>query len=251
LGETEFKKLKSIKPHPLRLSSYTSLTIIPAMKILIVEDHLATAESLKCYLSSKHEVELASSCQQAEKILAEFNVDLLILDLGLPDGSGIAFCEKDSVNHVPTLILSGRCDTHTKVAALDAGADDYLAKPFSPSELLARINALLRRYKSQVLQSVTKIGHLVLKDHAIEYRGRTTSLTSVEQKLLRELVRSAYQVVSKTTLTQTLDGGDAAEKNNSLESHIKNIRRKLGISRSDHFLETIYGVGYRLNPSYG
>jgi DNA-binding response OmpR family regulator len=208
------------------------------MNILIVEDHLPTAESLTFYLQSKHHVVHATSCNAARIHLNHKPCDLILLDLGLPDGSGLEFCEPNLPDHIPTMVISGNAHLHTKITALDAGADDYILKPFSPAEVLARINALSRRFTPRSTTTLLTVGQLKLEEGRAEYLTQQAQLTQTEAQVLRQLMQTPSQVIPKSQLPATT----------SLEVHIKNIRKKLEVSKDHRLIETIYGVGYRLNP---
>jgi DNA-binding response OmpR family regulator len=221
------------------------------MRILVVEDHIPTARSLELYLQAKHEVTWVDSCKSAVHQLEKQPLDLLLVDLGLPDGSGLELCSYPSIRgELPAIIISGKSETHTKVLALESGADDYILKPFSPVELLARIQAVTRRYQREKSHELN-VGVLTLQcaERKVQYRGNVYQLTSTEEQLLRHLVRHAGQVCSKVRLCEVLSER-AEDAPNILEVHVKNLRRKLGIVKKDHLIETVYGVGYRLNPAY-
>lgn len=211
------------------------------MKILIVEDHLPTAQSVQWYLQSKHQVTHVTSCKDARSYLNINSCDLLLLDLGLPDGSGLEFCEPSLPDHIPTMVISGNSRIHTKITALDAGADDYILKPFSPAELLARINALTRRFTlhgERGTNSPLIVGQLKIEEGRAQYFTSQAQLTQTETQVLLQFMQTPSQVISKERFVVS----------GSIEVHIKNIRKKLHLPKTHKLIETIYGVGYRLNP---
>ena len=208
------------------------------MQILIVEDHIPTAQSVQWYLQSRHQVAHVTSCRAARQHLSKNRCDVLLLDLGLPDGSGLELCEPNLPGHIPTMVISGNARIHTKITALDAGADDYILKPFSPAELLARINALSRRCTPHSRTLSLTVGQLKLEERRVQYSAHYAQLTQTETKLLRRLMQTPSQGIPKASF----------HTSGSLEVHIKNIRRKLQLSKTHNLIETIYGVGYRLNP---
>lgn len=223
------------------------------MKILIVEDHQLTADSLKWHLESRYQVHCVSSCVAAQQQLEQDHFDLLLLDLTLPDGKGTALCENVVHNQgTPAIVISGHQDIHSKITALDAGADDYLTKPFTPLELLARIKAVLRRYKKETPASELSVGNLILKcnEQQLVYKDTHYQLTSTETKLLTHLLRYAGQLRDKELLIRELALEDSTNAYNTLEAHMRKLRRKLFLSRKDRLIETVYGQGYRLNAHY-
>jgi len=241
------------------------------MEILLVEDHLPTAQSISWTLHPKHQVVHAMSCHDAETQLRRQHFDILIVDLNLPDGSGFSFCQlPDDVRSPKVIVLSGLNELQTKVRALEAGADDYLTKPFAPSELQARVSAVLRRGERErdctgfTLQQIGDFA-LSLQSAVVAHNGRRIQLTPTEQHIFSFLIRHRDQVVRKASLLEhvfdrrdncaNLDTSSSRDEGksitlNTIETHIKTLRRKLQLGKKDLLIETIYGLGYRLNSAY-
>lgn len=221
--------------------------------ILLIEDHLPTAQSVQWLLGHRYAVTHAATCQAAERLLEKKEFALMIIDLHLPDGSGAQFCEPAKLHQHSScvLVLSGTADVPTKVKTLIAGADDYLTKPFASAELNARVNALLRRAKVTQPQQVA-LGRIVFfpEESTVQAASTVIRLTRLENLLLSVLLRHRDQVVSRPRLLETVWGDVAEVSEHVLEAQIKNLRKKLHLVADRHFIETIYGVGYRLNTTY-
>lgn len=216
------------------------------MNILLVEDDLQLGKALcrslelagftLCWVRMVHD---------ARQQLASTSFDLMLLDLTLPDGDGLAnmIAWRQAGETIPIIILTARDRTQDLVYGLDAGADDFLAKPFAVPELISRVNAVSRRMAGFAAQIWT-LGELSLNplNHQVMLSGQLLQLSKKEYQLLYELMRMAGQVVHKMALEQRLfDNGEGVESN-SLEVHIHHLRRKIGSER----IITVRGVGYLL-----
>jgi two-component system response regulator PhoP len=220
------------------------------MRILLIEDDLRLVESLGERLRSAG-FALDVSTDGAEGLYAgeEFPIDLAIIDLGLPKMSGLDVIRKlrEHGRGFPILILTARSDWQDKVAGLEAGADDYLTKPFQPEELLARVSALLRRAGGHARPKV-ELGPVTV-DLAAQrvWRGdEEIELTSYEYKVLNYLVMHPGEVVTKTELSEHIYEEDADRDSNVIEVFIGRLRRKLDPDGSLNPIETLRGRGYRL-----
>jgi len=225
------------------------------MRLLIVEDDTALRQSLAGSLrAAGFAVDEAATAAEAEYFASEFAVQLGIVDLGLPDRSGVELITRlrASGAEFPILILTAREHWQDKVNGLNAGADDYVVKPFNLDELKARINALLRRTAGQA-QPVLRAGPLEMNTHAREVRvqGRVVALTAYEYRLLEMLVMRAGRVVSKQELTDQLYDQDFERDSNVIEVFIGRLRRKLDPDNSYKPIETLRGRGYRLAAARG
>ena len=216
-------------------------------RVLVVEDDEDIADVLRRSLRQEgHEVRTASDGEEALGMAAEFVPDLVILDLGLPKLDGVEVCRKlRATGDVPILILTARTDTGDRVEGLDAGADDYLLKPFERAELLARIRALLRRRPPRGTASLT-VGDLVLNPGTREVtRGeRVVDLTNREFELLEFLMRNERLVISRERLLEEVWGYDPTSMTNTIDVFISNLRRKLEEGGEDRILHTKRGAGY-------
>ena len=216
-------------------------------RVLVVEDDDDIADVLRRSLRQEgHEVRTAADGEDALKLASEFVPDLVVLDLGLPKLDGVEVCRRlRSGGDVPILILTARTDTGDRVEGLDAGADDYLVKPFERAELLARMRALLRRRPPRGSASL-KVGDLVLNPGTREVlRGeRTLDLTNREFELLEFLMRNERLVISRERLLEEVWGYDPTSMTNTIDVFISNLRRKLEEGGEERILHTKRGAGY-------
>lgn len=220
------------------------------MRLLIVEDDTALRQSLAGSLrAAGFAVDEAATAAEGEYFAAEFAVQLAIVDLGLPDRSGVELVTRLRAGGAtfPILILTARDHWQDKVNGLNAGADDYVVKPFNLDELKARISALLRRSAGQA-QPILRAGPLEMNTHAKEVRvlDRVVPLTAYEYRLLELLVMRAGRVVSKQELTDQLYDQDLERDSNVVEVLLTRLRKKLDPDRSLGLIETLRGQGYRL-----
>ena len=219
------------------------------MRLLVVEDEAPLrAQLVKRLRAEGFAVEEAADGREGLYIGEEYPLDLGIIDLGLPELSGIDLIHRlrAAGKAFPILILTARGAWQDKVEGLEAGADDYLVKPFHMEELLARINALLRR-AAGFAQPVLSFGPLTLDTRAQTVRrdGRAVELTAFEYKVLEYLALHPGQVISKTELTEHLYDQDYDRDSNVLEVFIGRLRRKLDPRGEFHPIETLRGRGYR------
>jgi len=220
------------------------------MRLLIVEDDVALRESLAGNLREHgYTVDEAGTFSEGDYFANEFDPALAIVDLGLPDRPGaelVAQLRADG-RVLPILILTARDHWQDKVTGLNAGADDYVVKPFHLDELLARINALLRRSAGHA-QPIIRHGTIALDTQAQEVSvdGRDIKLTAYEYRLIEILLLRAGQVVTKAALTDQLYDQDFERDSNVVEVLITRLRKKLDPDRSLGLIETLRGRGYRI-----
>ncbi len=212
-------------------------------KILITEDDEFLREGL-CEMLKKEEYNVfcAENCAQAKKLISETDFNLIILDVMLPDGNGFDFCSavRNSGNNVPILFLTACDDEIQIVRGLDAGADDYVTKPFKLLELLSRVRALLRRNSNNLYKSndIT----IDTNNMTVKKDGESIFLTPTEFQILSALIRNNGIIVTRASLLQSIwDDGEAYIDDNTLSVHISRLREKIGA----HHISTIRGVGYR------
>jgi two-component system KDP operon response regulator KdpE len=224
-----------------------------AIVVMVIEDDFSIRRLLKeCLESAGLVVQAAADLAAARQALSANRIDLVLLDLGLPDGDGVDFVrELRRWSELPVLILSARHLESDKIAALDAGADDYLAKPFPSGELLARIRALARRSRPERPSPVARFGDLQI-DFAARRVWRSDALvhlTPVEFNVLALLTAHAGQVVTYRQLLANVWGPEAAGQNHYVRIVVGHLRRKLEADplRPRHLL-TDTGVGYRFQP---
>lgn len=222
------------------------------MRALIVEDEPMLRESLQKHLiQDGFIIDAAERKQQAEDFLLSNEYDLLLLDLGLPDGDGLELLKESAPNqqNMATIILSARGALEDRIQGLELGSDDYLPKPFSMLELTARIHAVLRR-RFKISENFILIGDLEihLDQNLVKLNDLTLDLTDSEYRILRYLALNKNKTLTRFTLSEHI-WGDKVDERFSLEfisSHIKNLRKKLAKEDLGDIIKTVYGTGYRL-----
>ncbi len=220
------------------------------MRILLVEDEEKIASFLKRGLKeNKYAVDVAVDGEEALYLADVNSYDVMILDLGIPKISGINVCKqvRATKNPVPILILTARSAVEDRVAGLNAGADDYLSKPFSFVELLARLRALLRRERKEK-SDILKIADLELNmlNHQVVRNGRSVALTSREYSLLEYLMLHANQVVTRTMISEHVWNEEFNSFSNIIDVHIRYLRKKIDDGSKHKLIHTIRGTGYIL-----
>jgi two-component system KDP operon response regulator KdpE len=221
----------------------------PGKRVLVCDDELQILRGLRIVLrEAGFEVVTASSVAEAVDAAALRTPDAAILDLILPDGSGVEICRQlRSWSQMPILMLSAVGQEDAKVAALEAGADDYITKPFGPRELVARLNAVLRRVASGVDEATITVDGLELDLAARTVRrdGRDIHLTPIEYDLLRVLARNRGRLLTHRALLSEVWGPRYADDTQTLRTHIANLRRKIEPAGEPRYIRTDAGVGYR------
>lgn len=221
------------------------------MRILLVEDDEQLAENLKARLvKESYSVDLAFNGVDGLYQFSEFPYDLAIVDLGLPELDGISLIKevRKSQIETPILILTARALWQEKVEGLDAGADDYLTKPFHPEELSARVNALIRRSVGKSDPEITA-GPIRLNTRAkqVYLSDSQIDLTAYEYKVLEYLMLNPQKVISKTELTEHIYDQDFDLDSNVIEVFILRLRRKLDPTQALKPISTLRGRGYQFN----
>ena len=216
------------------------------MRILVVEDEPTLAAQLRQALTAAgYAVDLAHDGREACFLGEVETFDAVVLDLGLPlmDGLSVLKRWRGGGRAMPVLILTARGDWHEKVAGIDAGADDYLTKPFHMEELLARVRALIRRAAGQASAELV-CGAVVLDTRGgrVTVDGQALALTSHEFRVLSYLMHHAGEVVSRTDLTEHIYAQDYDRDSNTIEVFVARLRKKL----PPGLIETVRGLGYRL-----
>ena len=223
-----------------------------AKRILMVEDEKAIRDAVAAYL--ERDGFWVRSVGDGQSALEEFerhSFDLVILDLMLPKLSGERVCRAiRDTSDVPIIMLTAKGEVEDRIVGLELGADDYLVKPFSPRELIARVRALLRRvrYEQEPPMEVLDFGDLKIdiSGHKVSVEGKPVDLTASEFKLLTTLARYPGRVYTRMELVEKVLGYDFEGYERTIDSHVKNLRAKLGDDpRNPRWLYTVHGVGYR------
>lgn len=222
--------------------------------ILVIEDDPAIREMIKLALTGGgHEVQEAGNTLDARQIIAKHTPDLILLDWMLPGQSGFEFAralQQDSTHRlIPVIMLTARDQEEDKVAALEAGADDYVAKPFSVSELLARIKAVLRRTNRDSDGEILETGMLRLDPatHRVSINNSSLELAPLEFQLLQFFMSHPERVYSRQQLIDQVWGTSVWVEERTVDVHIRRLRKTLEPSGSDHLIQTVRGSGYRFS----
>jgi two-component system response regulator MprA len=224
------------------------------MNLLVVDDDAALREALALVLSlDGFDVTTAVDGRDAIRRLADGRPDAVILDVLMPGLDGLEVCRRIRAtgDRTPVLMLTARAEVRERVAGLDAGADDYLVKPFAREELIARLRALLRRTGWQLQAAPLRFEEIELDPIAHEARRgrRLLELTRTEFLLLELLMSHPRQVLTRSTIFDRVWGYDFGPASNSLEVYIGYLRRKLEAEGEPRVLHTVRGIGYVLRPS--
>jgi DNA-binding response OmpR family regulator len=220
------------------------------MRILLIEDEAGIVNFLKVGLESEYfVVDVARDGEEGSYLARTNTYDVIILDNTLPKKDGVEVCTdiRQAGNNTPIIILSARSEMETKINLLNSGADDYVTKPFSLEELIARIRALLRRPKD-LSSDILEIDDLVLdtKQHTVKRGDHDIYLTRKEFMLLELLLRKKGSVVSRGSIIEHVWDMNADPFSNTLESHILNIRKKITTPGKSSLIQTVPGIGYKI-----
>lgn len=224
-----------------------------AAQILVVEDEPHIQELISLNLTrAGHEVRCASDAEEARDMMQHGLPDLLLLDWMLPGITGVEFTRQlrseSRTRDIPIIMLSARIEERDKISGLEVGADDYITKPFSPRELMARIAVILRRRVPQVTAEVVRVAGLVLNPAAktVIVRGEPLSLGGTEFRLLHFLVTHTDRVYSRSQLLDHVWGPEFAGDDRTVDVHISRLRNALLPCGLNHVIRTVRGSGYSL-----
>ena len=217
--------------------------------VLVVEDDTPVRNLITTTLKT-HEYRYLSAQNGASAVMEALshNPDIVLLDLGLPDMDGVEIIRKiRSWSNMPIIVISARTEDSDKIVALDAGADDYLTKPFGVMELLARVRALLRRTQEETPSAVMTLGDVTLdrESHRVTAGGQEIALTHMEFELLAFLMAHAGKAVTREVLLDDVWGIAYSGDTRTIDVHVRTLRQKLG--DSGRLIATIRNVGYRMD----
>ncbi|MDP4207437.1 MAG: response regulator transcription factor [Bacteroidota bacterium] len=223
------------------------------MKVLIIEDEKALAESVEQYLNQEgYRSEKVAGFNQAREKINLYNYDCIIVDIGLPDGNGLDIIKelKQIKSDAGIIILSARNNLKDRIDGLEIGADDYLTKPFHLSELNARIKSIIRRRSfSGSKEVVCNEIRIDLDSMNVFVNDQPLTLTKKEYDLLLFFLSNKNRVVTKESIAEHLwgDNMDLVDSYDFIYTHIKNLRRKMLDKGANDYIQTIYGMGYKFN----
>ena len=225
-----------------------------AKRILVIDDDVELCQLINRFLTQEGFVieSVNSGMAGIEQVLSQ-SYELVVLDVMMPEVNGFDVLRRiRTQSHIPVLMLTAKGDALDRVLGLEMGADDYLAKPFNPQELVARIRAILRRVKPQADEARSARTPLVVGDvemdrgaRVVRRQGETVNLTSVEFDLLEVLLQSAGQVISRETLTRDVLGREFSPFDRSIDTHVCNLRKKVGLlPQGTERIKGVRGIGY-------
>ncbi|EHQ87697.1 response regulator transcription factor [Desulfosporosinus youngiae] len=227
------------------------------MRILLVDDEKKITNVLKAYLQQEgFQVSTAVNGLIALTMFKENPFDLIILDLMLPGMTGTEICrEIRKLSSVPIIMLTAKVEEEDRIQGLSMGADDYITKPFSPREVVARVRAVLRRANNEAAPLADIISYdngLTIDNiqHEIRLHDREILLTPTEFKILGALAKHPGRVLSRSQLVEIVQGHDFGGDDRVIDAHIKKIRQKIEATPGDpQLILTVYGIGYKFNPN--
>ena len=225
--------------------------------ILVVDDEKEIADLLEIYLiSDGFQVLKAYSAKEGLRILEEKKIDLVLLDVMMPDMDGIAMCRRiRETNNIPIIMLSAKSTDLDKILGLGTGADDYVTKPFNPLELVARVKSQLRRYTklgnlpADDGENVYQVGGLLVNDDLkeVSVEGEPVKLTPIEYNILLLLVKNPGKVFSIEQIYESIWNEEAIGADNTVAVHIRHIREKIEINpKEPRYLKVVWGIGYKI-----
>jgi len=233
--------------------SYWTAPLEIAVKVLVIEDNRDIAANIADYLEPKgHVLDFAATGPHGLQLALQEHYDIIVLDINLPGLNGMALCRRlrnEGRSDVPVLMLTARDQLEDKLEGFQAGADDYLVKPFSVKELEVRLQALIKRGGLQVSRTLT-VGELHYDPQtlAATREGRALELNPIQRKLLELLMSHSHRVVTREELERHI-WGDALPDNDVLRTHIYSLRNVIDKPFAHKLLQTIHGAGYRLTDT--
>lgn len=218
-------------------------------RILIIEDEIRLSNSICKYLAADgFEFLQAVSAAEGFKLFELHQPDLIVLDIMLPDKDGFSLCEDlRTISDIPIIFLTARIDDADRITGFAKGADDYVCKPFNTLELVSRIKAVIRRTKHLGRKETLIRGTVVLfpDEHRVTVAGSEVQLTQIEFNILAVMMAEPTRVFSRQELLMTAHGKSFENYERIIDTHIKNIRKKINSMSENNFVKTVYGVGYK------
>ena len=228
-----------------------------AIKVLLVDDELSIREMLRLSLeASGFECLEAGDIHEAQRLITDHRPDMILLDWMLPGGSGIELLRRlkqvETTRDIPVVMLTAKAHEDNVIQGLEVGADDYIAKPFAPKELIARMRAILRRLPETGVGDVLTVGHLVLEvdSHRVSLNSRPLDMGPTEFKLLHFFMSHPERAYSRTQLLDQIWGANVYVEERTIDVHIRRLRKALqevDATYSD-LIQTVRGTGYRFSP---
>ena len=230
------------------------VTIMPRHTILVVDDETSIREMLVISLESAgYNVLQAENAKTAHSLVLDGHPDLILLDWMMPVTTGLELLRRlkrdEMTDHIPVIMLTAKAEESSKISGLDSGADDYIAKPFSPRELLSRIKAILRRVSREELKNTIVVGGLEFDplEHRISIAGNLINLAPTEFRLLQFFLTHQERVYSRDQILDYVWGKNVYLDERTVDVHIRRLRKAISVAGHDEYVQTVRGAGYRFS----
>jgi len=230
------------------------VTIMPRHTILVVDDETSIREMLVISLESAgYNVLQAENAKTAHSLVLDKHPDLILLDWMMPVTTGLELLRRlkrdEMTDHIPVIMLTAKAEESSKISGLDSGADDYIAKPFSPRELLSRVKAILRRVSREELNDTIVVGDLEFDplEHRISVAGNLINLAPTEFRLLQFFLTHQERVYSRDQILDYVWGKNVYLDERTVDVHIRRLRKAISVAGHDEYVQTVRGAGYRFS----
>ena len=230
------------------------VTIMPRHTVLVVDDETSIREMLVISLESAgYNVLQAENAKTAHSLVLDKHPDLILLDWMMPVTTGLELLRRlkrdEMTDHIPVIMLTAKAEESSKISGLDSGADDYIAKPFSPRELLSRIKAILRRVSREELKNTIVVGGLEFDplEHRISIAGNLINLAPTEFRLLQFFLTHQERVYSRDQILDYVWGKNVYLDERTVDVHIRRLRKAISVAGHDEYVQTVRGAGYRFS----
>lgn len=230
------------------------VTIMPRHTILVVDDETSIREMLVISLESAgYNVLQAENAKNAHSLVLDKHPDLILLDWMMPVTTGLELLRRlkrdEMTDHIPVIMLTAKAEESSKISGLDSGADDYIAKPFSPRELLSRVKAILRRVSREELKDTIVVGDLEFDplEHRISIAGNLINLAPTEFRLFQFFLTHQERVYSRDQILDYVWGKNVYLDERTVDVHIRRLRKAISVAGHDEYVQTVRGAGYRFS----
>ena len=227
---------------------------MPKHTILLVDDEAAIRDMLSIALeAADYNVLQAENAQQAHASIIDRQPDLILLDWMMPGTTGLELLRRlkrdELTEKIPVIMLTAKAEEDSKISGLDAGADDYIPKPFSPRELISRVKAVLRRIGRQELKDIISVGemHFDPQSHRVSINGEFINLGPTEYRLLQFFLTHQERVYSRDQILDYVWGGNVYLDERTVDVHIRRLRKAISVAGHENYVQTVRGAGYRFS----
>ena len=228
--------------------------IMPRQTVLVVDDESPIRDMLAISLDAAgYNVLQAENAQKAHALVVDKYPDLVLLDWMMPGTSGLELLRRlkrdELTDHIPVILLTARAEESNKISGLDSGADDYISKPFSPRELVARVKAVLRRVGREELKEPILVGSLVFDPlaHRVSIDGQSVNLGPTEYRLLQFFLTHQERVYTRDQILDYVWGGNVYLDERTVDVHISRLRKAISVAGHENYVQTVPGAGYRFS----